>query len=152
MSHMTEDRFMHLLIVEGKQEVRRHLITLCRQAGDTADAVTTAAEALHAIAARTYDLAIISLRLPDGDGVAVLRRLHARGGAMPMAICGGLLAGELRTAKFDDASEAMPERLSSYGELLTRLRLLGHARGAGGARAPVQSAGSVCASRDAAAG
>ncbi len=115
---------MPLLIVAEDRSLCAHLVALCEDNGDTADAVGSVAEALQALAARCYGLAIIDLRLPDGDGVTVLRRLRSLGNMMPVAVRAGVAEGGLRAVMFDDGADIVVERLSSAAGLLGRLRKL----------------------------
>ncbi len=115
---------MPLLIVADDRSFRTDLIALCADAGDPADAVGGVAEALQALAVRCYALAAIDLRLPDGEGVAVLRRLRALGNTMPVAIRAGIAEGGGCAVMFDDGADTVVERLASPAELLGRLRRL----------------------------
>ncbi|MCC6766410.1 MAG: response regulator [Deltaproteobacteria bacterium] len=47
------------------------------------DQVPTLAEARAKIASRAYDLFVFDFRLPDGDGIELLREVHAQGIATP---------------------------------------------------------------------
>ncbi|NKX45351.1 response regulator [Roseicyclus persicicus] len=67
-----------VLIVEDLSETRQWLAGLVRAAfeGCTVHEATDTRSGLAQLAARTYDLALIDLGLPDGSGLDVLRRLH----------------------------------------------------------------------------
>ena len=144
---------MHLLIVESNPEIRALLIALSVRAGDSADGVARADEALRALASRHYDAAMIDLRLADGEGVAVLRRLRALGSAMPVAVCAGLADGALRAMMLDDGADVVVERPSCLAEALNRLRALPRRAGAGrGAPTCPRPAAPLCSSFNAAAG
>jgi len=52
-------------------------------AGWTLDIVATVLEARRRMAARRYDLFLLDFRLPDGDGIQLLREIRAGGGETP---------------------------------------------------------------------
>lgn len=67
---------MRLLVVEDEPELAR---LICKQLGGrgfAVDAVETVEESLAALDTVPYDLVLLDLRLPDGDGLEVLRHLR----------------------------------------------------------------------------
>jgi DNA-binding NarL/FixJ family response regulator len=68
-----------VLIVEDIPETRLWLVEIALAAfsGCTVDEASTLREALDLCAGRSYDLALVDLRLPDGSGLGVVRRLRA---------------------------------------------------------------------------
>ena len=64
-----------ILLVEDHDQVHRLLCDVIRQAGHTADCVKTKAQALALLKASQYALAIVDVRLPDGNGYAVVEAL-----------------------------------------------------------------------------
>ncbi|MFC7794123.1 response regulator transcription factor [Streptomyces cinereoruber] len=82
----------HLLVVDDEPTVRELLRTVLSYTGFDVDAATTGQEALDLAAARTPDLVLLDVMLPDMDGFEVLRRLRAqprfvlpgRGGDVPV--------------------------------------------------------------------
>jgi len=63
-----------VLVVDDERLVRWALCQRLRADGFEVTEASTVAEALEQ--ARTVDAAILDYRLPDGDGISVLRRLH----------------------------------------------------------------------------
>ncbi|MEU8543252.1 response regulator transcription factor [Streptomyces sp. NPDC048717] len=82
----------HLLVVDDEPTVRELLRTALSYAGFDVDAAATGQEALDLAAARTPDLVLLDVMLPDLDGFEVIRRLRAqprspvpgRGGDVPV--------------------------------------------------------------------
>jgi DNA-binding response OmpR family regulator len=62
-----------ILIVEDDHSMRHMLIEYLAGHGYHADGVATASEALTQFAAKPYDLVLLDLGLPDGDGVDLAR-------------------------------------------------------------------------------
>lgn len=74
-----------ILVVEDEMLTRRMLQELLQQEGFTVITAGGVAEALAEIEHRTYDLVLLDLILPDGDGLAVCKRIRARH-QMPIVI------------------------------------------------------------------
>jgi len=74
-----------VLIVDDSLTVRMNLAELLR--GDGIEPVLCAGigEARRALADGAFDLAILDVRLPDGDGIDLLRDIRERGGETPCA-------------------------------------------------------------------
>lgn len=67
-----------ILVVEDIQQARSFLVGILGQLFERAE-VTQAADmrsALHACGRKQFDLALVDLQLPDGDGYSVLRKLN----------------------------------------------------------------------------
>jgi DNA-binding response OmpR family regulator len=77
---------MRLLLVEDERELAGLLKSGLKAAGFTVDHVANVADAEAALAAESYDIAVLDLRLPDGDGLDLLRRRRAAGLAIPVLI------------------------------------------------------------------
>ena len=70
---------MRILLAEDDVRLSETVAAYLRRAGFAVDAVTTARSAEVEAAVTSYDVIILDLNLPDGDGVDVCRRLRARG-------------------------------------------------------------------------
>lgn len=77
---------MHLLLIEDDPSVAHGVATGLRLHGFTVDHAETAAGADAALAASEFDLAVLDLGLPDGDGMELLSRWRRRGVAMPLLV------------------------------------------------------------------
>ncbi|MBG0809376.1 response regulator transcription factor [Methylosinus sp. H3A] len=64
---------MRVLIVEDQAEIATLLAEKVLHAGFAADIVGAVAEARAAIEARDYSVMLLDRRLPDGDGVSIIR-------------------------------------------------------------------------------
>lgn len=67
---------MRVLIVEDQAEIAALLAEKVLHAGFAADIVGAVAEARAAIEARDYSVMLLDRRLPDGDGVSIIRSVR----------------------------------------------------------------------------
>lgn len=65
------------LIVEDEASLRDDLVAFLEAKGYAAIGVGTAAEALRQIAANRFDLAVLDIGLPDGNGIDLLAEIRA---------------------------------------------------------------------------
>lgn len=77
---------MHLLLIEDDPSVAHGVAAGLRLHGFTVDHAGTVAAASAALAASEFDVAVLDLGLPDGDGMQLLERWRARGIGMPLLV------------------------------------------------------------------
>lgn len=77
---------MHLLLVEDDPSLAHGAATGLRLHGFTVDFAETAAGADAALAASDFDVAVLDLGLPDGDGMELLARWRRRGISIPLLV------------------------------------------------------------------
>jgi PAS domain S-box-containing protein len=65
-----------LLVCEDEPHASEIISQMLRQEGFNVDAVATAAAAEEALRSRSYTALILDLRLPDGDGLSLVRKLR----------------------------------------------------------------------------
>lgn len=70
---------MRVLVVEDEANLARAAADHLRAAGYVADHVETVEDARAAVLATPFALVLLDLRLPDGDGLTLLREIRARG-------------------------------------------------------------------------
>ena len=75
-----------VLIVDDEADIRELLVLTLSRMGVDADTVGSVKEAQEALKARSYDLALTDMRLPDGDGLQVLRHIAEHYGNTPVAV------------------------------------------------------------------
>ena len=75
-----------VLIVDDEADIRELLVLTLSRMGVDADTAATVEEAKRALEKRSYDLALTDMRLPDGDGLAVLRHIAEHYGNTPVAV------------------------------------------------------------------
>ena len=77
---------MRVLLVEDNHRLATIVAEALRGAGFAVDAVATAGDAEAAAGALQYDVIVLDLGLPDGDGLQVLQGLRAAGHGVPVLI------------------------------------------------------------------
>ena len=137
---------MRLLVVEDNPSIRELLLELLDSAGYAASGAASIAEGLALLGRCAFDLLILDLELPDGDGRRVLRQLRRAGSALPVIVCSGEAQMPACADLFDAGADACLAKPFSSDELLARIRALlrraperrggGHATGVLGFAAP----------------
>lgn len=85
-----------ILIVEDDITFSLMLSTWLKKKGFDVNSVTTISEAKRIIAQKTVDVILSDLRLPDGDGIELLRWLEEKGFSLPVIVMTGY--AEIQTA------------------------------------------------------
>jgi two-component system response regulator PilR (NtrC family) len=75
-----------VLVVDDEADIRELLVVTLTRMGVQADSVASVAEAKEALERRSYDLALTDMRLPDGEGLEVLRHIAEHHGNTPVAV------------------------------------------------------------------
>jgi two-component system, NtrC family, response regulator PilR len=75
-----------VLIVDDEADIRELLVLTLSRMGVDADTASTVKEAQAALKSRPYDLCLSDMRLPDGDGIEVLRHIAENYGNTPVAV------------------------------------------------------------------
>jgi two-component system response regulator PilR (NtrC family) len=75
-----------VLIVDDEADIRELLVLTLSRMGVDADTASTIREAREALEARPYDLCLTDMRLPDGEGLEVLRYMAEKYGNTPVAV------------------------------------------------------------------
>jgi two-component system response regulator PilR (NtrC family) len=75
-----------VLVVDDEADIRELLVLTLSRMGVDADSASSVEEATAALKSRPYDLCLTDMRLPDGDGLAVLRHISENYGNTPVAV------------------------------------------------------------------
>ncbi len=126
---------MRLLIVEDNERLAAVIAKLLTERAFAVDAVGTVDEALAALAAASYDLILLDLSLPDGEGADVLRRMRQKGHGTPVLVMTARAGVVQRVQTLDEGADDYVVKPVSLDELLARVRAL--------LRRPREIAGSV---------
>lgn len=77
---------MRLLVVEDEPDLAHAVLGHLRAQAHAVDHAPSLEEAEAAVRATHYDLVLLDLRLPDGDGLSLVRGLRDRGASTPVLI------------------------------------------------------------------
>ena len=75
-----------VLIVDDEADIRELLVLTLSRMGVEPDAVGSVEEAKRALESKPYELCLTDMRLPDGDGLEVLRHIAEHHGNTPVAV------------------------------------------------------------------
>jgi len=115
---------MRVLVVEDEPEVAEFLSRVLRDATWATDVVGTVAAAHEQMAVVSYDIAVIDVGLPDGDGFALCRALRAAGNHTPILLLTARNAVNDRVRGLDAGADDYLAKPFAVSELLARLRAL----------------------------
>jgi DNA-binding response OmpR family regulator len=115
---------MKVLIVEDEQRLGQFLERGLKECAYTAAWVRTCKDALNALAESPYDIIVLDLGLPDGDGLEMLRKWRASGFNEPVLILSARDSVEDRIKGLDVGADDYLPKPFSFEELLARVRSL----------------------------
>ena len=86
--------------------------------------VGSVADAVASLAVQDYDIAILDIELPDGEGTEVLRSLRQSGRAVPVLMLTARGEVASRIAALDQGADDYMVKPFDLGELQARVRAL----------------------------
>jgi two-component system KDP operon response regulator KdpE len=110
-----------ILVVDDEPQVLRGLSAALSAAGYEPQTAATAAAAIDAAALRPPDAVVLDLRLPDGSGVEVCRRLR-EWTQVPIVVVSAVDEETEKIAALDAGADDYVTKPYAVGELLARLR------------------------------
>jgi len=115
---------MKALIVEDQERLGLFLERGLKECAYTVQRVGTCEAAMEALSESTFDVILLDLSLPDGDGLEVLRRWRASGFNEPVLILSARDSVEDRIKGLDVGADDYLPKPFSFEELLARVRSL----------------------------
>ena len=115
---------MRLLVVEDDPLIARSLDQGLSPLGNTVDIFTSLGEARAALAQASFDMVILDLGLPDGNGLSLLAEVRGRGDATPVLILTASDGVEDRVQGLDLGADDYLSKPFSLAELQARVRAL----------------------------
>ena len=110
-----------IVVIEDEPAIQRGLQEHLQRNGYRVDVAATVALALHEL--RTpADLVVLDRRLPDGDGLEVLRDLRARGDRTPVIVLSARGEANDRVQGLEDGADDYVVKPFHLRELLARVR------------------------------
>ena len=115
---------MRLLLVEDNQRLRELLTESVHGAGWRIDTFGTVEQGREAVATTAYDLMLIDLGLPDGDGLDLIRDTRRRAVKTPILVLTARGAIDERIVGLDAGADDYLVKPFNHGEFLARCRAL----------------------------
>ena len=132
---------MRLLLVEDDRMIGDSLRAALRLEGHAVDWVRDAAAAQSTLASERFDLVLLDLGLPEGDGLDVLRALRAQRNDTPVIVLTARDGTGDRVAGLDAGADDYLVKPFEFDELLARMRAV--LRRHGGRAEPLLRCGDV---------
>ena len=114
---------MRVLIVEDDTGIATGLAAPLRGSGYAVDVTATLALASAALRVEPFDLVLLDLSLPDGDGLDWLRQVRSSGSVMPVLIMTARDALPDRVTGLDEGADDYVVKPFEPEELLARMRV-----------------------------
>jgi len=120
---------MRLLLVEDTADVAEAIAASFARRGDAVDSVGTVDDAIGMLAVNDYEVVILDINLPDGEGTDVLRSLRRQRRPTPVLMLTARLAVEERVAALDIGADDYLTKPFDLRELQARVRALARRSG-----------------------
>ncbi|GGF50729.1 DNA-binding response regulator [Azorhizobium oxalatiphilum] len=114
---------MRLLLVEDNLELADWLAKILRRDNFVVDVLHDGEAADQALSLEAYDLVILDLTLPGMNGIQLLRRVRARGDAVPVIILTANASLDGRVAGLDEGADDYLAKPFDVEELEARIRV-----------------------------
>lgn len=113
---------MHLLLIEDDLDLGASLQQALRTSGYTSEWLRTAHDGRQFASLQHYDCMLLDLSLPDGDGMALLRRWRSTGMTTPVIIITASSGLADRLAGLDEGADDFIVKPFAVEEMISRLR------------------------------
>jgi DNA-binding response OmpR family regulator len=127
---------MRVLVIDDDHALAALIASDLRAAGYTVDAVDLVESGFHAAIGVDYSAIIIDLRLPDGDGLDLVRSLRANGLRTPILVLTGKRKVADRVAGLEAGADDYLIKPFALAELRARLAALRRRQGSASPGAP----------------
>jgi DNA-binding response OmpR family regulator len=124
-----------ILLVEDEEAILRGLQEHLEREGYRVAAASTVARALQELA-QPHDLVVLDRRLPDGEGLDVLRFLRSRGDRTPVIVLSARSQANDRVQGLEDGADDYVTKPFHLRELVARIRAVLQRAQAGAPPAP----------------
>ena len=108
----------HILVVDDELTVRTFLDRIFSEDGYSVDAVGTVRQALRALCDHTFEVAVVDLSLPDGDGLDLVRQMRAAAPYLAILATSGFLVGNMAHVVLAAGATATLAKPATPNELL----------------------------------
>ena len=120
---------MRLLLVEDTADVAEAIAASFARRGDAVDSVGTVEDAMGMLDVNDYEVVVLDINLPDGEGTEVLKSLRRQRRPTPVLMLTARLAVEERVAALDIGADDYLTKPFDLRELHARVRALARRSG-----------------------
>jgi DNA-binding response OmpR family regulator len=113
---------MRILAIEDEPRLGQLIVSILTQAGFAVDWSQTMAEGREFVAANSYDLILLDLRLPDGNGLDFVRELRRGNDHVPVIILSAADTVEDRVTGLTEGADDYLVKPFASSELVARIR------------------------------
>jgi two-component system OmpR family response regulator len=115
---------MRVLLVEDEPNVAAFVMRGLSEEGFVVDHAASKKDSLALVGKETYDVLVVDRRLPDGDGLELVRLLRGQGLATPIIVLSVMARLEHRVTGLNAGADDYLAKPFSFTELLARVRAL----------------------------
>jgi len=115
---------MRILLVEDSESIVEYVCVCLKDEAYIVDSVGTLSDGETALKTTVFDIVILDLTLPDGDGLDLLKILRAEGNAVPVLVLTGRDELEQRVMGLNSGADDYLTKPFALEELKARLRAL----------------------------
>ncbi|MFD2346129.1 response regulator [Sinorhizobium terangae] len=115
---------MRTLLVDHHADLSRVVRGFLGDCGFAVDVAPTLEEASVATCCASYEILLLELDMPDGDGLHWLRQLRSDGHSVPAIVMGSLNTVEIRIAILNGGADDFLPKPISTDELVARMRAI----------------------------
>jgi len=115
---------MRILLVEDSESIVEYVCVCLKDEAYIVDSVGTLSDGEAALKTTIFDIVILDLTLPDGDGLDLLKTLRAAGNAVPVLVLTGRDELDQRVMGLNSGADDYLTKPFALEELKARLRAL----------------------------
>lgn len=115
---------MRALLIEDNPKIARGIQAGLEEAGFSTDVCLTGSEGEERAAGQEYDVIVLDIMLPDGDGVEICRNLRRRKVATPLIMLTALGSTEDKVNGLDAGADDFLPKPFKFEELVARIRAI----------------------------
>lgn len=112
-----------ILLIEDDEQIRRLLRTSLTAEGYRVTETPTAAGGVLLATRGLFDLILLDLGLPDGNGIQVIRRVRSENQTVPIIVLSAWSNELDKIAALDSGADDFLNKPAAMGELLARVRV-----------------------------
>ncbi len=116
---------MKVLLIEDDQETARFVASGLRHDGHVVDVAGDCEQGLLLATSKTHDILIVDRRLPDADGLSLVRGFRADGGTAPVIFLTTMSSIDDRVEGFEAGGDDYLIKPFAFSELRARVQALG---------------------------